>query len=563
MTEHKHSPFTPLINHNNVSHSYTEEGQDCKIFDSDEFGKLQEVMPRLPMLLSLWMANFLASMDRTIIANIMNSVTEEFKESHRIQWVATSFLLTSTVFQPIYGKLSDVTGRRFVLVLAYSLFLLGCLVTAYARNIWEFAFGRAICGIGAGGIPTMCVITMGDMFSVKEQSIYQSYAHIIYTIGEVLGAPIGGIALETVGWRAIFLAQVPVLTICIYLTLCDDDLAQQHIPPHGERLTWKNISRMDLSGSILLIISLCGVILLSSATIIEYWMWLLVIASAGLFIINELYWVSECIIPFRKLKGAIGLTSLLLLVSSFIEYSELYRTPLFLQLVQNMSTSTTGVVLLFSSAASAVATLLSGWVLRTTRTNLGEASFNHMFGSMTLQVAGLTTILVLIHFLNPDQSSIQVTSEHRLAPFMMNSDSAVWKIIYVAALSTVSSGHAGLLVSTLTSIFVHTETPDRAMFTGAFYLFRYIGSVLGASTALSVYESVLSKRLWNYLDLNNMKDSYDGLMHDSSYLRQNFTGSRISDLLDIYKSSFQTSYVPNIKLGEFSIALLVWYLMKQ
>lgn len=91
-------------------------------------------LPKFPILFSLWLGSFLSSLDSTIVANIMNRVAEEFSESSKKQWIATSFLLTNTAFQPLYGKLSDITGRKSALLTAQFFFWPWVLINMFCQK---------------------------------------------------------------------------------------------------------------------------------------------------------------------------------------------------------------------------------------------------------------------------------------------------------------------------------------------------------------------------------------------------------------------------------------------
>lgn len=527
----------------------------------EEYYKHNLDLPKLPIVFSLWMGSFLGALDGTIVANIMNRVAEEFQESDKKQWIATSFLLTNTAFQPLYGKLSDITGRKFALLVAHTFFCLGCLLTCFARNVTEFSVARAICGIGGGGISAMSSITVSDICTARERGAYQGYANVVFSTGQLLGAPLGGFALDRIGWRAIFGLQVPMLLICMVLGYRNVNIKLAHVPPLEERFTWKNLSRIDIGGSITLVSTISGVLFLCSTSLNKAILSVFTGLSFMLFMYNELYLARERILPFELLGGSFGLASILTVGSSFVIFGDVFRSPIFLQLVQNISVTKTGGFLLFSSIATAAASLITGWILRNTKMNLAKCSYLIVFFSIFLQLCGLVIAVTLLSYLEPNQTSLMANNTGFKRDYLFKSDSLTWKCVYICASAFTGYGYASLLVSTLVSIVFTIDKSQQATITGLFYLWRSIGNVLGASLTLSLYEATLSKKLWSYLSANDITEQYNNLSRDSSYLRKNFSGELLSGLLDVYNSSFIVSYVPSVGICVCGI-VLAWALIK-
>ncbi|EDO15512.1 hypothetical protein Kpol_467p24, partial [Vanderwaltozyma polyspora DSM 70294] len=348
--------------------------QHCDALD-EEYTKYNLSLPKFPILVSLWLGSFLSSIDSTIVANIMNKVAEEFQESQEKQWIATSFLLTNTAFQPLYGKLSDITGRKFALLTALSFFGLGCFLTSLSTNIKQFAIARAICGIGGGGINAISSITVGDICTAKDRGIYQGYANIVFGMGQLLGAPVGGLFIATIGWRALFWIQVPLVIIAIILGEMYVNIKLVHVPPPSERFKWKNISRIDFLGSFTLVSSItCFIILISTKSNVIL-LSLLSVLSFIAFIYVELYVSKDRILPFELLKGSFGCNSIATVISSYVIFGEIFRSPIYLQLVQDFSVIKTGIFLIFPAITTAIGSLVTGAILKRTKLDLAYCSY--------------------------------------------------------------------------------------------------------------------------------------------------------------------------------------------
>lgn len=111
------------------------------------------------------------------------------------------YFLTLTSFQPLYGKLSDIFGRKACLLFAYAVFGLGCLGCGLAQSMTQLCIARAFAGIGGGGMSSVVTILFSDIVSLQERGVWQGYINIIYAIGSSSGAPLGGIFADSLGWR--------------------------------------------------------------------------------------------------------------------------------------------------------------------------------------------------------------------------------------------------------------------------------------------------------------------------------------------------------------------------
>ena len=465
---------TPLIS--------SEPGDDDAL--EEEYHRYNLALPKLPILTALWLGSFISSLDGTIVANIMNKVAEEFEESNKKQWIATSFLLTNTAFQPLYGKLSDITGRRFAILTAHFFFGIGCLLTCFAQNVTQFAIARAICGIGGGGINACSSITVSDICTAKDRGVYQGYANIVFGMGQMLGAPIGGLLIETIGWRTIFAVQVPIISLCSFLAYRNVKIRLSHLPPVSQRFTLKNLSRIDLLGSSSLVAVICGVLFLCSTNLNKVGLTIFTLLSFALFVVVELYYAKERILPLELLKGAFGLCSVATIVSSFITYGDIFRSPIYYQVVQNLSVTKTGFFILLPALSVAVGSVITGSVLRRTKMDLAHCCYVIVLQSVAIQLAGLLLAYVVINLTEP---AIGVSStDYAARLFYFSSNSLWWKVLLVSAGMIIGYGYAGLLVSTLVSIVCSIEKSQQATMTGIFYLWRSIGNVLGVSLTLSL-----------------------------------------------------------------------------
>ena len=163
---------------------------------------MPEVAKRMHILLpAVGIGIFLAAADQTIIVSTYAKIGSELHALNSTSWIATAYFLTLTTFQPLYGKFSDIFGRKPMLLIAYTIFGLGCLFCGLARTMPELIAARAFAGIGGGGMSTVVSILMSDIIPLRQRGSWQGYVNIIYASGAAAGAPLGGMLADSIGWR--------------------------------------------------------------------------------------------------------------------------------------------------------------------------------------------------------------------------------------------------------------------------------------------------------------------------------------------------------------------------
>jgi hypothetical protein len=135
---------------------------------------------------------FLAAADGTIIISSYGKIGSELDALNMTSWIANAYFLTLTAFQPLYGKLSDIFGRKACIQFSYLAFALGCLLCGLSRTINQLILSRAFAGIGGGGMTTLVSILMSDIVPLRERGTWQGYINIVWASGAASGAPLGG-----------------------------------------------------------------------------------------------------------------------------------------------------------------------------------------------------------------------------------------------------------------------------------------------------------------------------------------------------------------------------------
>jgi EmrB/QacA subfamily drug resistance transporter len=164
---------------------------------------------RLFVIVGLVLAMFLAALDQTILGTVLPSIADQLGGGTEISWVISAYLLSATVTTPIYGKLSDLYGRRALLRIAILLFVIASVLCALATTLAQLIAARLLQGVGAGGLVTMALATMADIVSPRERGRYQGYNASAWILASVMGPVVGGLFAEYLSWRYVFWLNLP------------------------------------------------------------------------------------------------------------------------------------------------------------------------------------------------------------------------------------------------------------------------------------------------------------------------------------------------------------------
>jgi MFS family permease len=201
---------------------------------------------------------FMGSVDQTILASALPTIGRHFGDVHSLPWLITAFLISSTAATPLYGKFSDIHGRRFTLLIAVSIFMAGAAISALAPNMLVLILGRVVQGLGAGGLTSMGMVVLGDIASPKDRGRYYAYFAIAYTSAGACGPALGGFFADYLHWSVIFWFQIPLGIIAIVLILTLLKRLPRYERPH--RLDFLGaILIMTASSAFMLALNLAGV----------------------------------------------------------------------------------------------------------------------------------------------------------------------------------------------------------------------------------------------------------------------------------------------------------------
>jgi MFS family permease len=281
------------------------------------------------------MANvFLGGFDGTITASTYAVISSEFNAANTASWLTTSYLITSTAFQPLYGRFSDILGRRSCFFTATITFMVGCLGCGVARDVIFLNIMRALTGIGGGGLMTMgrsmifhptrqtltsvlATIINSDLIPFRQRGMYQAIQNVSYGFGAICGASFGGAIVDSIGWRWCFLLQVPVSLFALIMGYIVLKFPSRHTEFSSGRQAQGIWHQIDVLGACLLILALSAQLvgLSLGGNILPWthiWVILPLVSSVVLlaaFVAVEAKTTAAPLIPLKMLRGQLAVST--------------------------------------------------------------------------------------------------------------------------------------------------------------------------------------------------------------------------------------------------------------
>src|SRR5262252_6041670 len=188
------------------------------------------------ILFGLILAMFLASLDQTIVATSLSAMARDLNGWTLISWVVSAYLVASTVTTPIYGRLSDLYGRRPILSVAIGLFLVASILCALSQNMLQLIGARVLQGIGGGGLRSVAIAAIADIIPPRERGRYQGYFSSVMAISNLLGPVLGGFFADYLTWHWIFWINIPFGALALFL--CNRNLRRLPKPKRKPEIDW-------------------------------------------------------------------------------------------------------------------------------------------------------------------------------------------------------------------------------------------------------------------------------------------------------------------------------------
>jgi len=414
---------------------------------------------------SLLLNVFLAAFDGTITASTYTIIGSEFNAVNLGSWITTSYLITSTSFQPLYGSFSDVFGRRSCYFFATSVFSLGCIGCSISANIFQLFFARAFTGIGGGGLITLATVVNSDIIPSSKRGLFQGFQNILVGIGSILGAALGGFISEEIGWRYCFLIQVPISLIGLIFGIF-------YIENQAEFDQGKGMKDIDIEGSLLLVFGLTFQLLAFNTS--SYILTIVSFVVLTTFIKIEFNTSKIPIVPFKQIHGVSNYLVLLIsTLTGFANFAYIFILPLLFQIILNDSPSKAGLRLGIPSLFTSVGSLITAYFMNR---DVGNLLYLVHYGVFLL---GFGNVLAL--FISP-----------KIPDHLLN-------LLLIPANAGLGMANPALLFS----FILQFPKKLQASSTSTLYLFRSIGNVWGVAAISIIIQSFLTHEL-----VENFKDSH-------------------------------------------------------
>lgn len=176
-----------------------------------------EARARTEILVAILLAMFLAALDQTIVGTALPTIVSKLNGNNYYTWVVTIYLLTATISGPIYGKLSDLFGRRPMVMIGVSLFLIGSALSGLSQEMWQLVAARGLQGLGAGAIFPIALAVIGDLYTPAERGKYQGLFGAVFGISALIGPALGGFLTDNVGWHWVFFVNLPIGAVALVI----------------------------------------------------------------------------------------------------------------------------------------------------------------------------------------------------------------------------------------------------------------------------------------------------------------------------------------------------------
>jgi EmrB/QacA subfamily drug resistance transporter len=310
------------------------------------------------IMVGILLAMFLSALEQTIVAPALPTIGRTLGDVENLSWVVTAYLLAATAVTPLFGKLSDIYGRRRTLLVAVVIFLVGSAACALAPNMGALIGARALQGVGGGGILPLAHTIIGDMVSPRERPRYQSYTSIMFLIASILGPVLGGVLTDFVHWTMIFWINLPLGVLALWMT----DRALKRLPRHDRP------HKLDVLGALLMVLAAMALMLAMSWGGTRYgWgsapiLALLVASGAFWFLFSlRVATAPEPFIPLAILREpVVGATAAAGFFSVGVIIALAIFLPLYFELLLGFTPSGSGTALIVYLAAATIGSFIAG-----------------------------------------------------------------------------------------------------------------------------------------------------------------------------------------------------------
>ncbi|KAJ9138409.1 MFS general substrate transporter [Pleurostoma richardsiae] len=440
---------------------------------TDKVEEIQDQTNLLPMrqllvvFLGLSAAMLCSMLNQTIVATALPTLGAVFHEADIVTWVGTAYMLTSTACQPLYGRLTDIFGRKVILLGSLSFFLLGSILSGVSRDMIMLIVSRAVAGIGGGGIVTTVSIVVSDVVSLKDRGKYQGIIGVVVAIATAIGPLIGGLFTEKVSWRWCFYISIPlsatamvIVGFALPLKRVEGDMVQKIKKIDG----WGCLISFAASIAILLSISWAGTrYSWTSASVLAPL--LIGVGLIFVFLFVEFRLARLPLIPLHMFRNShVSVCIVTSFLTGFMTFVNLFYLPQFYQVARGDSALRSGILILPLILSQIVTSFTSGFLV--SKWSCYRINLIIGYGLWTIASGLFTTV-------TPSTSTT--------------------KLVVFQLLTGLGSGQT--LQTTLVAIQAAVKRHEMAVVTGARNYLRMMGSTLAVAASSAIVNNTVRSRL--------------------------------------------------------------------
>ncbi|HXP00545.1 MAG TPA: MDR family MFS transporter [Luteibacter sp.] len=413
------------------------------------------------LFIALMLVMLLAALDQTIVSTALPTIVGELGGLNQLSWVVTSYLLTSTVVVPLYGKFGDLFGRKIVLQTAIVIFLLGSVLCGIAQDMTQLILMRALQGLGGGGLLVVTMASIGDVIPPADRGKYQGLFGGVYGLATVIGPLLGGFMVDHLSWRWIFYVNLPLGVLCIAVIAA---VFHPHVRHIRHTIDYWGAAWLALALSCLILFTTEGGTMLPWDSA-ELWF---ILAFAVIGIVAFIYEESVAAEPIMPLHLFRHRTFLLSCLIGFFVGTALFGSttylPLYLQVVKGVSPTGAGMQLLPLMGGVLVSSIVCGRLI----SRMGRYRMFPIIGTFIASIA-----LILLGTVSDTDPLYLIYVYAGLLGLGLG---MVLQVLILATQNSVDRQYLGVATSGVT-------------------LFRSIGGSIGVSVFGAIFTNGLQSRL--------------------------------------------------------------------
>jgi EmrB/QacA subfamily drug resistance transporter len=439
------------------------------------------------VMVGLMLGMFLASLDQTIVSTSIYTIANDLDGLSLQAWATTAYLITSTVSTPLYGKLSDIFGRRPLYLTAIIIFLAGSLYAGSVHSMTELAIARGVQGLGAGGLLALALTIIGDIVSLKDRAKYQGYFMSVFGISSVLGPVVGGAFAGSAsilgfdGWRWVFFINLPIGLAALTVVFLFLHLPAKHVK-----------QKIDYWGAAAITLAIVPLLLVAEqgrtwgwASLNSFLCYGLGVVGIAWFLLAEKRAGDYALIPLRLFRNAtFGLSSLLNFIIGVGMFGAIAMLPMYLQLVKGLTPTEAGLMMITFTVGILTGSITAG---------------------RTISSSGTYRIF-------PIMGTAILTAAAVVMGLSLDVDTGLW----VPGVIAVFFGMGlGFCMQPLTlAMQVSVPRRDMGVGTSSAAFFRSMGGAVGTAVFISMLFSLAANRIADGMKLAMANADYQAVLRD-------------------------------------------------